>query len=365
MNSMKSNVFDKNATSFIKGIAVCFLLVHHLFYSTIPELLTKYDVHFLIINGLNITMYASMKFRICISIFAMMSGYGLSKIWGNKKINTRTYTSFVFSRYIKLISGFVVIFILAQIIAPFFNYNLFNIYGEDLFAKVFVDFLGLANIFGTETFNPTWWYMSLAILIIFLIPFIRKIADTISFAILPLFILLFLLIPNAYSPHIICMMFGVLAEKYSLFEKIKNWKFLNKRSLGILIKSVVSCGLVLASTPYLYTKVHLVAELICAVSIVIFCYELVYEIPLINRMFMFFGKHSANIFMTHTFIFGLFYPKIVYIFKYSSLIFLALLIYCLILSVLLELIKKYTGYNKLVEKCIKKIKKLDQVEAAV
>lgn len=58
--------------------------------------------------------------------------------------------------------------------------NIFDAYGTDLKSIVvyfLVDFFGLSYLFGTPTLNPTWWYMTLAILIVVLMPFIMKLIE--------------------------------------------------------------------------------------------------------------------------------------------------------------------------------------------
>lgn len=56
--------------------------------------------------------------------------------------------------------------------------------------------------------------------------------------------------------------------------------------------------------------------------------------------------------MIHTFIYYYFYPELIYSFQDSWKILPVLLGICLVISVLIELFKKFTGYDKLTEKLL-------------
>lgn len=68
----------------------------------------------------------------------------------------------------------------------------------------------------------------------------------------------------------------------------------------------------------------------------------------------FLGKHSFNIFLFHTFLFGLYTPELIYWNRDPLIIFMTLLAFCIILSVALEWVKKATRFNDLLKKLIDK-----------
>ena len=72
----------------------------------------------------------------------------------------------------------------------------------------------------------------------------------------------------------------------------------------------------------------------------------------------FVGKHSMNMYLTHTFIFCLFFPDFIYGFKYPILIFLALFTTSLLLSVCIEFVKKRIGFYKLLDKAVNFINRI-------
>lgn len=61
------------------------------------------------------------------------------------------------------------------------------------------------------------------------------------------------------------------------------------------------------------------------VVIIYWAYEFVIELPVIRQILEFLGKHSADIFYTHTFVRSLWIPGIVYSFRHAAVIFLFLL----------------------------------------
>ena len=88
---------------------------------------------------------------------------------------------------------------------------------------------------------------------------------------------------------------------------------------------------------------------------VYYCYEFVVSIPGIRQILMFFGKHSMNIFLLHTFIRHYWFPEFTYSFRYFALISLVLFAVSLGASIVIEGIKKLIGYDKLLNFVVKKI----------
>ena len=87
------------------------------------------------------------------------------------------------SRLIRLLASFILVFLLVDVFALFYDPGRFaEIYGTSFpvcIAYFILDMLGLAQLLHTPTFLGTYWYYSLAIVIILLVPcfylLIRKI----------------------------------------------------------------------------------------------------------------------------------------------------------------------------------------------
>ena len=84
------------------------------------------------------------------------------------------------------------------------------------------------------------------------------------------------------------------------------------------------------------------------VFVVYYCYEFVVGIPGLRQILCFLGKHSMNIFLLHTFIRQYLFREFIYSFKHFALVTLVLLLTSLAVSVVIELLKKVTRFNKLV-----------------
>ncbi len=73
-----------------------------------------------------------------------------------------------------MMSGFWFIYIISLIATFLLDSSYLSLYkGKHIIDGpffAFCDFLGLANLFGTPTLNGTWWYMSLAIIIVAIMP---------------------------------------------------------------------------------------------------------------------------------------------------------------------------------------------------
>ena len=78
-----------------------------------------------------------------------------------------TMSNYIKKRMVTLMTGFLIIFVVTEILAiP--TGRFIEVYGHDFRSVVYmiIDALGLAKLLGTPLFCLTWWYMSLAIVLI-------------------------------------------------------------------------------------------------------------------------------------------------------------------------------------------------------
>lgn len=171
---MISNTFTKEDSVKVKGLAIILMLIHHCFLS--PERYKGQEVIFLPFSEITWNEWG-LFFKICVSIFVFVSAYGLTISF--KKLDTKFNLSkervvrVLGTRYIKLICSYVFIFIALQIYSVIMQKGRYTyIYGSKPTGIIYflIDMFGLADILGTPTFIATFWYMSLAQIIIFLVP---------------------------------------------------------------------------------------------------------------------------------------------------------------------------------------------------
>ncbi len=89
-------------------------------------------------------------------------------------------------------------------------------------------------------------------------------------------------------------------------------------------------------------------------------YEFIGEIPGLNFVLKIIGKNATNIFLIHTFIYYYWYTDIVYSIKEDWCIVLTITVISVVLSQIIELLKKVSGYNKLMKKTLTGIERVWQ-----
>lgn len=266
-----------------------------------------------------------------------------------------TYFQFACKRYLKLMFGYWFIFIPALII----NLILKNsTYGEgNIYQKatnLLIDGLGLTNIFETPTLNVTWWYMSYALLLILITPLFLWLIEKAGYMVLPTVIIVprYLQISDI-NRYLLALVLGSLCAKYFIFERIidlqKRIKYID--IIFVSIASVILC--VLRQRVGYYEIIEpILAMNICYFSVSVFAKFLIFL-----NVLSYVGKHSMNIFLTHTFIYYYFFSDFVYSFRFAGIIVIILLSCSLLLSIFIEHLKKFLKYDRLECKIIEYIEK--------
>lgn len=358
----------------LKGIAILMMLFHHL-YSTLDRF-ENYTVDFSPFAQSSVVS-VSLFFKICVSIFAFITGYGLLKSIAKTSLNRKDTTKWCLTRLIKTMSGFWLIYVLAFIVTMIIDQRPIQVYFDGSRAKgilyVLLDFLGLANLFDTPTLNSTWWYMSAAIVFILIIPIIHALSKKVGY--IPV-ILAIVALPrllntdypggvDAYS-FILPVVFGMMFAEYDIFEHISA-KLPRNKIWAYVISFVVFGGLSIAC--YILFRVypqHKGWEFnygIAPVIVICFVRYCILRIPGIKQVLGFLGKHSMTIFLTHTFIRGIYLNDLVYSFGNFMLIYVVLLALSVILAVVIDLFTHIIKYHQLTSKLIVQANKtVDKLE---
>ena len=342
----------KRDSASLKGVAIVLMLIHHLFGEKYWQ---SFDMTTIFLSQKN-WIFLSSTGKICVAIFVFISAFGMTK--SLSRITTKTDTrEYITRRYIKVIMPFLFIYLLSAILAVCTN-RWVEVYGADWKITgyyVLLDALGLASVLGTPTLNVTWWYMSYAVLLIVLIPLINKIIDKfgavagiIAGILIPIFMNL-----QTYNTLLLYMLpvcLGVICARTDIFDKMKELSKLRQSVLYVVL------FITLGSTVYIrfhYGCYWLVDGVISfAIVPIIMLFS---KLPVIPNVFAFLGKHSMNIFLTHTFIFYYYLKEQLYSCKYPIVILLVLLLSSLLISIAIEAIKKLVRFHKLEEYLLKKI----------
>lgn len=350
-----------NETNVLKAIAICAMLCHHLFFQN-PEYGT-------------IAFKLALTGKFCVALFVFLSGYGmavqyqkcltdnqvaqcgkclslLKDLWGNLR--------FLLRRYLKFYMNYWAVFLITVPIGVLvFGRTLANVYGIDssLWSSLLSDVFGL-RVLGS--YNITWWVNRLFLALWLFFPFLFWSMNSRLVSIWMLILLYYdpgsILYPLNFvapglSTWLISYALGIfLAVNGSVLNN-----FLNKVNRFVVLS--VFC---LAALAFLYMRNNYVLSCFLGVKgdpfIVVFLPLAVVSVCRLTRrkiaVLIFVGKHSINMYLMHTFVYGYFFHNFIYGFKYPILIFAVLFAISLLVSIGVEFFKTKLGFYRLQGKIV-------------
>lgn len=352
-------VFSRDDTNLAKGVALLLMMFHHCFLS--EDRFEDYTIIFSPL-GKQMTMDIAAFFKICVGMFAFLSTYGitisLKKVNNKFELSRKQYEEALFKRWFNLMSGYLFIFVLCQIFCALMDGRPREIYGGEgkltAFFYILIDAMGMAKLFGTPMLIATWWYMSLALLIIFLMPVMVHLYSRFGTLFIIMFSIMFVRIFSFKYGDIIIYFFafamGIVFADKDLLARLKGYKICKNYILNKFLKLVISSALLILSF-YVRRDVEFlfmaeIRYIVIPVLVIYMGYEFLSDIPVLNSFLRFTGRHSMNIFLFHSFIRQAYFEEFIYGFRYIFLIVAVLFGVSLVVSILIEFVKKYLGYNK-------------------
>ena len=144
------NKISMQDTLFLKGIAICGMLMWHIFYCPNPEGIVYSPF----------IQYIGTIGDVCVSIFLFISGYGLTQ--GYKKTEGTNSITFILKRLLKFYSNFWFVFILIVLFGTLIMHQPIFTEGSNLqrILQWVKEFLAIR---GQLSYNDSWWYFSLII----------------------------------------------------------------------------------------------------------------------------------------------------------------------------------------------------------
>ena len=322
----------------LKGIALCLLLLHHLFY--IQKGL--YDDIFIGSHGLVNEIGKCSK--ACVSIFVFLSGYGLTR-----KVELTgglgSLDVFYRKRMLKILANYWLIWLLFVPIGVLVFGRSFDMaYHSGVVWKLPVDACGLAYLFGFYGYNATWWFMSCIIFLYLLFPFLYKaVRNRQGMVLVSTFAVLFFLMhytPREIWLYTIPFLVGMILG-FSGLEKIVSEGGGGKMLMTVMFL-VVALFLERNFNPF-----PILSDTVFAVSLCYFI-KLCPSNLFVRDVLSFIGKHSMNIFLFHTFIYSHWFRNLIYAPRNPILIFLLLLFVCLLISAAIEQLKCIIRFQKII-----------------
>lgn len=332
--------FSKSDMNILKGIAILFMLILHLFCT---KDVNGLFVTFPTIDGVPLVYYLALFGDACVPIYCFASGYGLFMIFKLGKLNVNSNLF----RVLKLLVNFWIVLIM------FVGIGFLAGKGE-LFPGSSTKFL--QNFFVlSSSYNGAWWFLQTYIILVLLSPLIMRLVSKFQS------IILLLLVGGIYLISYIQRINHVLdLSAYPIFHDIVQSTVLVGTSLlPFIAGSVFAKEKVYSKMYQLFSKLKF-KNTICAVGIVglvfihslyqsmiiapitaiifVCLFSLIDKSTLVQKLFNYFSIHSTNIWLTHMFFYLTIYPSLVFYPKYPILIFIWLVVLCLVSSHCINLI---------------------------
>lgn len=342
-------------------VSSCFLNTQR--WATVPyeKLATTkgwgyYPISFAPFSSHTIQYLASFS-KICVAMFVFMTGYGMWVSYESQKKKT-TMSNYIKKRMVTLMTGFWIIFVVTEILAiP--TGRFIEVYGHDFRSVVYmiIDALGLAKLLGTPLFCLTWWYMSLAIVLIMIFPFVHSIMEKYQWVV----VVASIIVPRACGfgqstdlfRYLLAYTLGMYFAQHDLLARIKE-KFMEQNVAGKLLSLIVSLiGLAVIikcrQNAWIGWKYLDFWDGFVAMYVIIISYIYILNGKWIVKGLGFLGKHSMNIFLIHSFYRDVFFHEFTYSFYYAWLDYIVLMAISLVTSIVLEWFKKLIRYEKFIE----------------
>ena len=346
---MKDFALSRQDTAVLKGIAICAMLFHHLYFS-IPAGVENYSGILLRLGDLG---------KVCVSIFLFCSGYGLAASYANRKnVSLKGSVAFVARRFLKFYSNYWIILLIFIPISIFVFGRTFEVAyaGMNIPKRIVFELLAINS---TSSYNITWWFNVLIVILYLLFPIIYWLVERtgIVFVMFSLALLRICYhIPGKYAeiyllqfPFVIGVYWSTRASKTT-----NRVDFVEKHRVLCLVMVVALLAVLvfLRFRPVIpkWYGVRMDPFLTCATAIIVIL--AIRRIQWLSTWLAFLGKHSMNIYLMHTFFNGYWHPQWLHtgIWMRSGLNFLVLLSICLVISVFLEWMKERSGFNSVVNK---------------
>lgn len=357
--------FSREDSNVAKGIAIILMYVHHMYYDR--SAYEMYTINFFPISEEK-ALVLSQLCKICVAVFVFLSAYGMdqkySALCREENDDLKSLYHYSTEKYIKYIVSFAVIFVMAHLYSLISanQHNYSSVYGTGMRGIFYciLDLLGLSNIFGSPTFNGTWWYNGLFIALLLLMPLIYKGWKYAGAAIF--FITLFLprmlaLEFTALRWYIVSAVLGLAFSEKDLFVKIRRIGSLEPALRKHLLSAVKICAAFLGAViiSIYRAKWGMLLELsdaLLAILVIYLSWEMIGKITIVRKGLAFIGTYSMNMFLIHTFFKAHFFGRYMYYFENAWLNILVLLAATLLFSVVVELLKGLLRLYKITDKML-------------
>lgn len=345
----------KRESNILKCVAILLMLAHHLFMYADQEWFPQLTYGPLLSTPEQMANFG-MLCKLCVTIFVFVTAYGTTMSYrGDSMEDDRAIMTISTRRWVKLLVSFQLVYLIAFALCPLGGKSWLTLYSPSRLENLFfalVDFLGLSYIISTPSYNSAWWYMSLAVTLVLVLPWLIKLCRRYGFFLLlpGLLLVRWLNVEFVLFRYLLIVLLGILLAEYGTVERVKDWYA--KAVLPLKALTLLCClalaGLV--SVLWLRSGDHLldIYEALLCLPVCLLVLLTLGRIPGLNSAAELIGRHSMNIFFFHAFIYQNWFYDFTYSLRYPALIFLFLLGSSLLFSVAVEGLKKLLHFDRLV-----------------
>ena len=355
----------KRESNILKCLAIMLMLFHHLFmYAAEPDYPAL--VYGPLLSNCWRLASAGQLSKLCVTMFVFVTAYGTARSYlGDDMGNDGRLTEKSIRRLVRLLVNFQFVYIIAFALCPLGGKSWLTLYSpsrlENL-AFAFFDFMGLSYILQTPSYNSAWWYMSFAITLVLLLPWLIKLCRSLgAYVLLPgLLLVRWLDVEFVLFRYLLITLLGIVLAEYGSVERVKDWydraKLPAKAALlffSMALTAAVSVLWLRAGDNLL----DLYEALLCMAAVLL-SLLIPARIPYVDKAAEFVGRHSMNMFFIHAFIYQNWFYDFTYSLKYPALIYLFLFASSLAASVFIQQLKKWLRVEALTKWISKRLCRL-------
>jgi hypothetical protein len=334
------NTYSKKDAIMTRGLAILSMVTLHLFCRLGDDVVFKPLIW--ISEGKPLVYWFGFFSEICVPLYSLSAGYAQYLLYSQNKINKKSVTD----RILKLMINYWIVLVLFCILGLLFD-------REGRIPGNWVYFL--ESIFLLHSYNGIWWYLKTYIILL-IIP-----ASVLMFPVQKL---------NGYKGVIACFLIDFswyFSKQFGLLSYIhvnsEAGKFLINEAFDLIeVLPYFWCGAILCKCKIfdklnsffeqkisirkrnillawggvtLFIVINIVSKaiLIGPTAVVVFLgFNLMKKHPVIEEMFLFLGKHSTNIWLTHAFFYAIIFKDLIWRAKYPVIIIIFMLTLCIVTS---------------------------------
>lgn len=345
----------------IKGIAILLMYFQHLYSTT-----SRYEEFGLtgLIGSASIMELIAVACHVCVCLFVFVTAYGIAIQEKEHLYNRDSYIKNSIRRYSELLKQFAAVFLILLFLSYIFNleYGAAEAWGESQISRIIgilCNATGMAGVFQVSWFSASWWYLSLAILLIFMVPVlhiaVRKLGPYAS-----VFLSLFLVqsfgldtVRDGLPRYLIVAVAGIIFAEHNIFERTEHY-IETKKGLGYFLVAVILIAIPVTAVMKSHMQSKYLLDAVMAVLVIELTQLCIKKIPCLNTVLAFIGKYSLYMWLIHSFFTKYWFQEFTYSFKNIWVIFFVLVGITLFISICLSKLEQICSRLFVWERCDKR-----------